>query len=80
MKKGRKMLKDFYKNSFYRKDYLVRLRSQVLRKGYNHAEIASMIGMTRQSVNQVFLGKNMNPQTVKKVAEAIGLFFNQLVK
>ena len=74
------MLKDFYINDFYRKDYLIRLKSQVIRKGYKHAEIASMIGMTRQTVSQVLNGTNTNPQTVKRLAEAVGLFFAHLVK
>lgn len=74
------MLKEFYNQELYRKDYLKRLTAQRIKLGYKHTDIANKVGMTRQSVNQVFTGKNQNPQTVKKVAEAIGLFFNQLLK
>lgn len=64
---------------FYRPSYINLLRKAMIKKGMSYADIARIVGMSRQNVCAVFHGLNNYPPTVNKIARAVGIFFEQLV-
>ena len=50
-----------------------KLNKRMTYSGLTQRDVAEKIGMSRQTISKVLIGKASEPRTIKKIAEALGL-------
>lgn len=61
----------------YQVEILERMR---LVKGLSYSEIANMLGINKVTVSRTLNGVTMNPHTVKRLADCLGVDMSTIVK